>query len=60
MYCALLSDVITTASGLISLANWLSRVVLFEPLLSHRGILQAPIETVIVQGTFACQGELVL
>ena len=60
VYGALLSDVITTASGLISLANWLSWVVLFEPLPSHKGIVQAPIETVIVEGTFACQGELVL
>ena len=48
VYCALLWDVITTASGVISVANWPSRVVLFEPLPSQRGISRAPIETVIV------------
>ena len=44
MYRAPLSNVITAASGLISIANWISRVVLFEPLPSKRGILRAPIE----------------
>ena len=50
----------TPATGKIVVGNWLSWDVLFAPLSSYRGVLQAPINAKIVRVAFTCQDEVIL